>query len=176
MGKKPPARSPNIDVFEDDDLNQAQALLSGDGVPEARGEGPSERRTRNAADTRPKPARETNEPRAAQSAEGLPASPEAASRGVEPTDAHLKFRVRQSTRARFDAFKAELSVALGGVRLADSNIGRAVVEWFLENAAECVVDLAREQRLRRPASDDPAGIAAFDEALVHMIQDALARD
>ena len=63
---------------------------------------------------------------------------------LEATDAHLKFRVRQSTRARFDSFKAELSAALGGVRLMDSNLGRALLDWFLFEGGERVLDsLAR---------------------------------
>jgi len=181
MRKKPPSRSDAIDVFEDDDLSQAQALLSGDTAPPegnvkhgamAISPPTSLAETRSIAATRPNGHDSAGEEAHAGGAAPVPVP------HVEPTSSHLKLRVRQTTRARFDAFRGELSVALGGVRVTDSNLGRAIIDWFLENGVDEVVECARGRVLRRPPSDDVAGMAAFDEALVETIEEALgaARD
>lgn len=144
-----------IDIFEDEDLRRAREILSSTSTSNE-----SEVDCRPPLDT----GADANERSDAEEAgvrggvEGVPA---------EPTDAHVKIRVRRETRSRFDSFKAELSAALGGARLMDSNLGRAVLDWLLFEIGDEVLEAAREsaEELRRPASDDLAGMAAFDNAL-----------
>ena len=85
---------------------------------------------------------------------------------VERTNEQIKIRVTRSTRAAFDLFRAELSSALGGTRLTDANIGRALLEWVLHEAKDEIVSSARQQPgLHRPASDDLAAMERFDQTL-----------
>lgn len=148
-----------IDIFEDEDLCRVREILS-----PARGKS-EERVDRHARiDAVPK----GNEPSESED-EGSRLEPQLVL--GEPTDAHIKIRVRRETRSRFDSFKAELSAALGGARLMDSNLGRAVLDWLLFEIGDVVLEVAQENAgaLRRPASDDLAGMAAFDDALREII-------
>ena len=152
-----------IDIFEDEDLSRARQMLS-----------------TGSASNEMNLIRDANGGEGAVDA-GLVEDDCEASLGaeapafVEPTDAHLKIRVRRTTRGRFDAFKAELSSALGGARLMDSNLGRAVLDWFLFEVGDQVLAVARERAevLQRPASDDLAGMAAFDDELRAIIARAV---
>lgn len=182
MSKSSPPRRPPLDVFDDEDLNRAQEALVAATGRESRPR--AEKRSplrldapivESCDESRPQPASGTG-------GEGRDVESTWLDNGldhgiVEATDAHLKFRVRQSTRARFDSFKAELSCALGGARLMDSNLGRALMDWFLEHAADSVIAAARggPGGVRRPPSDDPVAMAAFDAALGELISDALKR-
>ncbi len=49
----------------------------------------------------------------------------------------------------------------------ESNIAGALLDWFLFEARDRVLDAARgsPEMLQRPASDDLAAMAAFDDAI-----------
>lgn len=80
----------------------------------------------------------------------------------------------RSTRAEFQAFRAELSAALGGVAVDNSNIGRALLARLLGPERARVLEAARVIRgtLTRPRNDDAEAMAAFDEALVALLTDS----
>ena len=159
MGKAVPTpRDNEIDIFADDDLAMAQqALEAATGEPpRASVEGPVLGDWAGELTESPQPV-------------GQPL--------VEATDAHLKFRVRPSSRGKFDEFKTELSIALGGARLVDSNVGRAVIDWFMGEGAPIVLRYleANPTELQRPASDDQVAMAEFDAAIAKLVAHALQR-
>ena len=154
----------SVDIFEDGDLSAAEALIAE--APEVDREAPpggpaeAERQIRRAEGT----SSTIDAPRPERAGE---------SSTVESFSSSLKFSVRPSTRSEFDAFKLRLSAALGGVRLNDSNVGRALLDWFLSEAAERVVAAARSRVVQRPPTDDPARMAAFDQALTSIFGDGV---
>ncbi len=155
-----------IDIFEDEDLSRAREILAtGNASGEMSVNLDANSGEEDADADLPKDEREAS----------LVAMDMAA---VEPTDAHVKIRVRRTTRSQFDVFKAELSTALGGARLMDSNVGRAVLDWFLFEVGDQVLEAARDRTdvLRRPASDDLVGMAAFDDELRAIIARAVQRE
>ena len=79
----------------------------------------------------------------------------------------LKFRVPQSLRSEFHRFKAELAAALGGVALDDSNLARPLVELFLVEQSERILEEASVYRgqIKRPPNGDAVGMAEFDDAI-----------
>jgi len=89
----------------------------------------------------------------------------------------LKFRVPQTLRSEFQTFKAELSAALGGVALDDSNLGRPLLEHFLVEQRERILESATafKGRLRRPANGDAVGMAEFDHLLGEIFGEARRR-
>lgn len=89
----------------------------------------------------------------------------------------LKFRVPQTLRSEFQTFKAELSAALGGVALDDSNLGRPLLEHFLLDQRERILEAAGAFRgkLRRPANGDAIGMAEFDHLLGEIFGEARRR-
>jgi hypothetical protein len=89
----------------------------------------------------------------------------------------LKFRVPQTLRSEFQTFKAELSAALGGVALDDSNLGRPLLEHFLVEQRERILEAAGPFRgkLRRPANGDAVGMAEFDHLLGEIFGEARRR-
>lgn len=163
-----------LDIFEDDDLARAQQALSDTspappGEPSKSGRAGTQEKSEQLSGGVPE-----HEDRAVESEQ---ASEQHELLVVEPTTSHLKFRVRQSTRAEFDAFKAELSQALGGVRLNDSNVGRAIMDWFLSEASESVLAAARNnvEPIRRPPGNDPTAMMSFDMRLGAVLVDGLSR-
>ncbi|GEM_PF-5610429 len=162
MGKAPPKGSESIDIFEDEDVALAQQALSAATGKPTGGNMTRAKVPKVEADSSPEEPVERNAAEEENIAETA-------------IDANLKFRVRQGARTGFDTFKAELSAALGGPRLMDSNLGRALIDWFLVEASERVLSAARASAgfPQRPASDDLAGMAAFDEALRELIEGAL---
>ena len=54
----------------------------------------------------------------------------------------LRFRVPQTLRSEFQKFKAELAAVLGGVALDDSNLARPLVEHFLVEHRERILEEA----------------------------------
>lgn len=170
MPKPPPAQKRALDIFKDDDLNNAQIALAAAIEPPFEGEEREKHSSKSTRVSNPVVA-------AAEPLEGRDGQDriESTASEVEATNAHLKFRVRQTTRARFDTFRAELSVALGGARLMDSNVGRALLDWFLFEVGEGVLIAVRRDAtvLQRPASDDVAAMSAFDEALQAALSRAL---
>jgi hypothetical protein len=89
----------------------------------------------------------------------------------------LKFRVPQTLRSEFQTFKAELSAALGGVALDDSNLGRPLLEHFLVEQRERILEAASsfKGRLRRPANGDAVAMAEFDHSLGEIFSEARKR-
>lgn len=84
----------------------------------------------------------------------------------------LKFEVPPSMRAEFQAFRAELGAALGGIALDNSNIGRALLARLLGPDRARILDAARRSgALRRPRNDDSAAMAAFDAAVRKLLWD-----
>jgi len=103
-------------------------------------------------------------------------SPDVEAQILEP-NVPLKFRVPQTLRSEFQTFKAELSAALGGVALDDSNLGRPLLEHFLVDQRERIIEAAVsfKGRLRRPANGDAVGMAEFDHALGEIFREARKR-
>ena len=159
MPKRNAPDDDEVDIFEDDDVGLAQRALEA-----ATSDPKNDIGTPNVV--------EDAEVGAGVEGEGLAQEPH-----LEATDAHLKLRVRPSSRAKFDEFKTELSVALGGARLMDSNVGRAVVDWFMAEGAPVVLRHleANPPALQRPASDDQLAMAEFDGEILRLVTLALQR-
>ncbi len=124
----------------------------------------------------PQKRRAKNPTREAPKTETAPqAAPETASPAPEP-NVGLKFRVPQSVKSDFQTFIAELSAALGGVSLDDSNIGRPVLELLLLEHRGRILQAAKEHRgeLRRPTNRDVVAMAEFDEALGEILREGIA--
>jgi hypothetical protein len=102
--------------------------------------------------------------------------PEPESQILEP-NVPLKFRVPQTLRSEFQTFKAELSAALGGVALDDSNLGRPLLEHFLVDQRDRIIEAAVgfKGKLRRPANGDAVGMAEFDHTLGEIFREARKR-
>jgi hypothetical protein len=105
------------------------------------------------------------------------AAPEPEPEPVLEPNVPLKFRVPQTLRSEFQTFKAELSAALGGVALDDSNLGRPLLEHFLVEQRERILEAAGafKGRLRRPANGDAVGMAEFDHLLGEIFGEARKR-
>ena len=146
--------------------------------------------------TVPEPASERTEAELRGPAEPVSAAPEPTSRPApkarkgraapveepepEPlpeSNVPLKFRVPQTLRSDFQTFKAELSAVLGGVALDDSNLGRPLLEHFLLDQRERILEAAGAFRgkLRRPANGDAIGMAEFDHLLGEIFGEARRR-
>ncbi|MCP5055149.1 MAG: hypothetical protein GY937_00315 [bacterium] len=89
----------------------------------------------------------------------------------------LKFRVPQTLRSEFHTFKAELSAALGGIALDDSNLARPLVEYFLVEQRERILEeaVAFKGKLKRPANGDAVGMAEFDHTIGEIFREARKR-
>ena len=89
----------------------------------------------------------------------------------------LKFRVPQTLRSEFHRFKAELAVVLGGVALDDSNLARPLVEFFLLEQGDRILEEAAAFRghIRRPPNGDAVGMAEFDHAIGEIFRRARRR-
>ena len=89
----------------------------------------------------------------------------------------LKFRVPQSLRSEFHRFKAELAATLGGVALDDSNLARPLVELFLVEQSERILEEASvyRGRIKRPPNGDAVGMAEFDDAIGNIFRRASRR-
>jgi len=113
--------------------------------------------------------RASSQPLARPSEVDAPDAPEA----PEP-NVGFKFRVPQSLRSDFESFKAELSAALGGVRLDDSNLARPILERFLVEERDAILQVAKENRgrLRRPANRDAVAMAEFDDEIGRLFREA----
>jgi len=105
------------------------------------------------------------------------AAPEPEPQPIPEPNVPLKFRVPQTLRSEFQTFKAELSAALGGVALDDSNLGRPLLEHFLVEQRERILEAAGgfKGRLRRPANGDAVGMAEFDHLLGEIFGEARKR-
>ena len=88
----------------------------------------------------------------------------------------LKFRVPQTLRSEFHRFKADLAAALG-VALDDSNLARPLVEIFLIEQRERVLEeaIAFRGRIKRPPNGDAVGMAEFDHTIGEIFRKARRR-
>jgi hypothetical protein len=201
--RRPVSATEPLDIFENPRLSNAMAAATSpeplpsppsqarESVPEEDDSAPS---TSLRSVPRPpelEPAEPTRAPTA--SAESAPKQPRSgttkgrkgradAAEEPEPEALHepnvpLKFRVPQTLRSEFQTFKAEFSAALGGVALDDSNLGRPLLEHFLLDQRERIIETAGAFRgkLRRPANGDAVGMAEFDHTLGEIFREARKR-
>jgi hypothetical protein len=165
----PPASEPGLTAPRKV-LEQPETSLRNVSRPaESRPEGTTER-SATVTEAGPKPATETRKGRAATAEEQEPEP-------LPEPNVPLKFRIPQTLRSEFQTFKAELSAALGGVVLDDSNLGRPLLEHFLVDQRERILEAAAGFRgkLRRPANGDAVGMAEFDHTLGEIFGEARKR-
>jgi hypothetical protein len=201
--RRPVSATEPLDIFENPRLSSAMAAAtSPEPVPRA----PSQARLQVPEEVEPAPATSLRSvPRAPESTPTEP--PEAPSSASEPApkpvetgpakgrkgraevaeepepeelpepNVPLKFRVPQTLRSEFQTFKAELSAALGGVVLDDSNLGRPLLEHFLVDQRDRIIETAAtfKGKLRRPANGDAVGMAEFDHTLGEIFSEARKR-
>lgn len=179
MAKTAPKRKQPFDIFGDERLGAAmQAATAIDASEAARSREPESEAKRtlkeapSAGQAGPiSAAAGQAPPRAARAVERALAPPatQAAALPASSIEDHvpLKFEVPRSMRAEFQAFRAELGAALGGVALDNSNIGRAILARLLGPERARVLGAARAMAgtLQRPRNDDQEAMAAFDAAL-----------
>jgi len=145
-------------------------------VPSGPERGPEEPPEASVSEPRPAPEAAAKEP---------PNEPKGKANGAdvpeieEPPEPNvpLKFRVPQTLRSEFHTFKAELSAALGGIALDDSNLARPLVEYFLVEQRERILEEAAafKGKLKRPANGDAVGMAEFDHAIGEIFREARKR-
>ena len=172
MAKETPKRKQPFDIFSDDRLGSAMQAATAPGAessekakPEtAAGQGTSP------AESRPSPLPPRSPSQASPPARATAALPASSIEDHVP----LKFEVPRSMRAEFQAFRAELGAALGGVAVDHSNIGRALFQQLLGPDRSRVLEAARtfSGRLVRPRNDDAEAMAAFDHALAEFFKPA----
>jgi len=117
----------------------------------------------------------TPAPKVTKAESAAPAAAEEVAPAHEP-HVTLKLRVPQSMRSDFKRFTAELGAALG-VPVDDSNVGRPLLEQFLNEQCERILEAAGNHGspLKRPANGDAVGMAEFDETLGRIFQEARKR-
>ena len=201
--RRPTASSQPLDIFSDDRLaNAMEAATSPVPPPAAAPErslparipAPEEResalrsvpsaperapeRAPEPAVSEPEPVPETapkEDPKAAKGRANGAAEPEVEE--LPEPNVPLKFRVPQTLRSEFHTFKAELSAALGGIALDDSNLARPLFEYFLVEQRDRIIEEAAafKGKLKRPANGDAVGMAEFDHAIGEIFQAARKR-
>jgi len=84
--------------------------------------------------------------------------------------------VPQTLRSEFHRFKADLAAELG-VALDDSNLARPLVEIFLIEQRERVLEEAGafRGRIKRPPNGDAVGMAEFDHTIGEIFRKARRR-
>ena len=126
-------------------------------VPSAPESAPAERAKQPSQATEPAPKQLETE--VAKSRKGrAEAEEEPEPEKLPEPNVPLKFRVPQTLRSEFQTFKAEFSAALGGVVLDDSNLGRPLLEHFLVDQRDRILEAAAgfKGKLRRPRARPPA--------------------
>lgn len=137
--------------------------------------GSSEKAPDASEEARPVPGRQlTKRAEAAGEKRTRPARARSPASSAPEPHVPLKFEVPRSMRAEFQAFRAELGSALGGVALDNSNIGRALLARLLGPDRARVLEAARRSggALRRPRNDDLDAMEAFDAALREVFERA----
>ena len=193
--RRPSSTIEPLDIFESPRLNNAMTAATNPeplgppvsatpeeeetalrSVPPAPESAPTERANWPSVATEPAPKHA--ETGAAESRKGRaePAEEPEPEELPEP-NVPLKFRVPQTLRSEFQTFKAELSAALGGVVLDDSNLGRPLLEYFLVDQRDRILEAATgfKGKLRRPANGDAVGMAEFDHTLGEVFGEARKR-
>ena len=182
MRRRPGSASDNpLDIFDDERFTAALAGATQPAAAPPTGPAPS-----------PPPAAPTEKParKPAIARRWSPARPDqratrgratrpAATETPPPPEPNvpIRFRVPQTLRSEFQTFKAELSAALGGVALDDSNLARPLVEHFLVEHRERILEEAAAFRgqLKRPPNGDAVGMAEFDHAIGEIFRRAHRR-
>ena len=186
--RRRPATPPDepLDIFEDDRFRVALAGATQPAHADA-AEPPTPSPAPNPTPAPPTEelARErdaTRRPRASRPAQRAArgrAIPTAADQTPRPREQNvpIRFRVPQTLRSEFQTFKAELSAALGGIALDDSNLARPLVEHFLVEHRERILEeaVAFRGQLKRPANGDAVGMAEFDHAIGEIFRRARRR-
>jgi len=180
--RRPSSATEPLDIFQNPRLSTAMAAATNPEPPPAARyqepqEPPDEDESARATGLRSVPR--APEPAPEEAPEEPSAAPEPAPKPEELPEPNvpLKFRVPQTLRSEFQTFKAELSAALGGVVLDDSNLGRPLLEHFLVDQRERIIETAAAFRgkLRRPANGDAVGMAEFDHTLGEIFREARKR-
>jgi hypothetical protein len=167
MAKATPKRKQPFDIFGDERLEAAMQAATASGSSES---APS-REAESEAKRTPKEERAAGQaaPAPAAASGQAPPAAQAAALPASTIEDHvpLKFEVPRSMRAEFQAFRAELGAALGGVALDNSNIGRALLASLLGPERARLLEAAREisGTLQRPRNDDAEAMSVFDAAL-----------
>jgi hypothetical protein len=183
MAKRPAQGAARpLDIFDQSDIEKASAALSLATAPqEAPERAPKEspkRFTVNAPQTQPDASSEPHLPKEAGKAEDAYAALSARYTGNRGVHVGMKLRLPRAMKAEFQAFKAELSSALGGVFIEDSNIGRSLLENLLGGDDRGrILEVARErgEEIRRPANSDAVAMAEFDAAIGAIFLEARKR-
>ena len=186
--RRRPANAPDdpLDIFDDERFTTA---LAGATQPTTVPASAESARSRPADPPRAAPtetsavkpvARRKSPPttRAQRASTGRVARPAAAETPPPPEpNVPIRFRVPQTLRSEFQKFRAELSAVLGGVALDDSNLARPLVEHFLVEHRERILEEAAAFRgqLKRPPNGDAVGMAEFDHAIGEIFRRARRR-
>ena len=186
--RRRPANAPDdpLDIFNDERFTTA---LAGATQPTTVPASTESARSRPADPPRAAPtetpavkpvARRKSPPttRAQRASTGRVARPAAAETPPLPEpNVPIRFRVPQTLRSEFQKFRAELSAVLGGVALDDSNLARPLVEHFLVEHRERILEEAAAFRgqLKRPPNGDAVGMAEFDHAIGEIFRRARRR-
>jgi hypothetical protein len=190
--KRPPASGdPDIDIFQNTRFETAIARATGSA--EATQEAPPEPRSDEGAsavlavprgtagpeassESAAEAPQEQNAPKPDQLAQPATKVAPGPAQAPEPNVA-IKFRVPRGLKTQFMTFKAELSAALGGVSLDDSNIARPLLEEFLVEYRERILEAAQafEDSLVRPRNGDAVGMAEFDHTIGELFKQARKR-
>ena len=186
--RRRPADAPDVplDIFDDERFSSALA-----GATQPAASTPAEPPPPYPASAIPgtatdKPATQPDAPRkypkattARRPGKGRATTPAAAVEIPRPPEPNvpLKFRVPQTLRSEFHRFKADLAATLGGVALDDSNLARPLVELFLLEQADRILEEATAFRgkLKRPPNGDAVGMAEFDHAIGDIFRRARQR-
>ena len=186
MRKRPSTTSDEpLDIFTDERFTTALAGAT-------RPADPSETEPLPTEPIDPPPSAPTEQPvreleRAPRSQVPRPAEPANQGRAILPTvketppppEPNVPFRLRvpQNLRSEFHRFKAELASVLGGVALDDSNLVRPLIEDFLVEHRDRILEEAAafRGRLKRPPNGDAVGMAEFDHALGEIFRKARRR-
>ena len=183
MRRRPGSASDDpLDIFDDERFiaalagaTQPAATAPTEPVPSAAPAAPTEKPARKPAIARrwPPPARPDQ--RATRGRATRPAATETPP-PPEP-NVPIRFRVPQTLRSEFQTFKAELAAVLGGVALDDSNLARPLVEHFLVEHRERILEEAAAFRgqLKRPPNGDAVGMAEFDHSIGEIFRRAYRR-
>ena len=89
----------------------------------------------------------------------------------------LRFRIPSDLKGEWSSFMGELTAALGGVSLDDSNIGRPLIELLLVDYKDRILGNAEAIKgtLKRPALADRLAMAEFDEEIGQVLRKSITQ-
>ena len=185
--RRRPADAPDdpLDIFDDERFTaalagatQPTAPASPEPAPFRAADGPRGAPTEAPAAKPVATRRSPPTTREQRASTGRAARPAAAETPPPPEpNVPIRFRVPQTLRSEFQKFRAELSAVLGGVALDDSNLARPLVEHFLVEHRERILEeaVAFRGQLKRPPNGDAVGMAEFDHAIGEIFRKARRR-